>query len=253
VAKSVSGSFWVNNDATELIYSKNGNCYFYKNGMEEGAKISSSSSLTLATPVGSADTAYCGDYTTVINCSTFTNSVICSGSNLYWINKKGTDSVKFASDVYDYQIAEDGKSLIYINKKEELYKVTKFGTKMDEGKLLYDDEDVYGIAASADLSKVYLTNDEGELCYLKKQNKVEVLSDDYDGYAYCESSGKLYYIEDEELYSVTTKAKSKKKVADDVSYIYSAGEYALYAVYDGSDASVVLINGSKEYVIYEDD
>lgn len=235
IAADVSGYYWFNSSMTEMLYIKNGKTYYYNPKMEEAVRVCNSEIDSVAVPDEEMAVVpdCCSSRAHLVGKISLKDSVLENDGTLYWLNKNGTDTVKIGSNIYEYQISEDGKSLLYM-KGSKLYKINKFNEEM-EAKLLYD-EMLEGFAASADLSKIYIITVESELCYLKNNQKTERISIDFSIYndyaAYNEACGKIFYTEDNDLYCAGTTAKSKEKVAEDVSGILKVFDGIIYVVDD---------------------
>ncbi|MBQ9136712.1 MAG: zinc-ribbon domain-containing protein [Lachnospiraceae bacterium] len=245
IETDVSSSIWVNPDVSEILFVKNGKTYYYTPKMEEPAKVSGNYTYEIVTPecelsVIDNGTYYCSDYATIVRKESFKNSVLVTDSGLYWLNNKGTDTVKITSYNYCYQIAEDGKSLLFIE-DGELCKITKFNEDM-EPKVLYEDEYLIGFVASADLKKIYIVTDDDELFYYKSSSKIEEISDDFEYYEYSiafnEATGKIFYIEDDDLYCAGTSSKSNEEIQEEVGMVAGLFEGVLFRAEEDDEAVV---------------
>jgi uncharacterized Zn finger protein (UPF0148 family) len=250
--KDVGSSFWTNSDLSELVFSKDGDTYFCKPG-KDAEKIDNSTISYIVYPY-SYGTCYLGSYTQALAADTIKGQVVYTNSGkLMWVNKKASDMVKIDGDVSSIWMSEDCSSVVYVS-NEKVYKVSKFKANM-EPKLLYDDEDISSITASADLKKIYAYSyNDDTLYYIKSKNKAVKISEDVDNYAFNEKDGKIYYVSDEDLYSAKTSSSSSKKVSVDgdayyvgavlngvVAYTSDGGEYICYYI------------GKKPVQVFEED
>lgn len=236
IETDVSTTFYANSTVSEIMFSKNGKTYYYNPKLDEPVKVAGSSMSDWCVPGdgSSAVTAYNG-YGCIIGKTSLKDMVFTAEGYLYWLNKKGTEAVKMVSSSYlTYQLSEDGHSLLYIS-GGDLYKISKFNEEMEAAEL-YDDEYLDYFIASADLSKIYVVTDEDELYYYKSAKKLEKISMDfeygYDNIAFNEALGKLFYIEDDNLYSAGTTSKSKTLIEEEVDEVMGCFGGVLFSVYD---------------------
>lgn len=228
-------NYLVNKDATEIIYVKDSKTYYHTVKMSEAVKVTSDTVYNVVLPHGVV--SYTGNYANIVGVDTFKGTVLACYDNLVWLNEKGDNAVKICSSDNAYQLSEDGKSILYV-KSGDLYKVKKLNEKM-EAVVVCDEKYVEQFVASADLSKVYIANDD-ELYYVKSEDKLVKISNDltYDyGYylAYNNAMDKVFFVEDDTLYYAGTKEKSAQEVEDDVDGLY-APEFAdgvVFCVYNG--------------------
>lgn len=251
IATDVDDELWFNKSISEVVFTKNGKTYFYTPKMSEPTKILNDDIYDFITPEALVNDA-CSEYGTIIGKASLKDSVLEAYDGLFWLNNKGTDTVKI-SNAYRYQLSGDGKSILYIS-GGDLYKVSKFNERMTE-KLLYTGDYLERVIASKDLSKIYLVTDEDELYYYKSAKKIEKISNDFDAYsaaAYNESAGRIFYVEDEDLYSAGTNAKSKKKVMEDVYGVQSFLNGVIY-FYEGEDSETAYYMEKKAVEMYTED
>lgn len=238
IAADVSGHYWFNSSMTEVLFIKNEKTYYYNPKMEEAVRVCNSEIESVVVPNEEMTVMpdCCCSHAHLVGKISLKGSVLENEGTIYWLNNEGTDTVKIGSNIYDYQLSADGKSLIYM-KNFKLYKINKLNEEMKE-KLLYD-EMLEGFAASEDLSKIYIITADSELCYLKGNQKTERISIDfslyYDYIAYNEAYGKVFYTEDNDLYCAGTNGKSKVKIAEDVVGILNAFDGIIYVVDDDDE------------------
>lgn len=238
IATDVSGYYWFNSTMTEVLFIQKGKTYYYNPKMEEAVMVCNSEIESVVVP--NEETAVmpgcCTSHAHLVGKISLKGSVLENDGTMYWLNNNGTDTVKIGSNIYDYQLSADGKSLLFM-KGFKLYKINKLNEKMEE-KLLYD-EMLEGFAASADLSKIYIITADSELCYLKGNQKTERISNDFsiynNGISYNEAYGKVFYTEDNDLYCADTNGKSKEKIAEDVVGILNAFDGIIYVVDDDEE------------------
>ena len=97
---------------------------------------------------------------------------------------------------------------------------------------LYEgDEYIKDFTASSDLSDIYVVTDEGEMYYVKSKNKLTKISNDFanaDKMAFNESTGTIFYIEDNNLYSAGKNGKKKDLVMESVREVGSFADGVLF-------------------------
>lgn len=250
LASDVDRDFYFNWDASQMLYTKGGKTYFYELKMDEPVKVASAEIYDIVLPMDVV--RYDGNYyTDFVGLDDLKGCVMETDSGLYWLNSKGTDSVKIAS-TYTYQISADGKSILYQNGKT-IYKISKFGEDMNP-KVVYDEEYVDRFVASEDLSKVYIIIDD-ELFYVKSEKKTERITNDLSDYgyrtvAYNDSMSKIFFIERDTLYYADTTAKSKTEVADDVDGVDSFPAGIIYTVTEDGETTCYYINNKEAVELY---
>ena len=251
VASDVSSAFWTNSDLSELVFSKDGDTYFCKPGKDE-EKIGKTTIYSVVYPV-TYGVCYIGNNTQALLNDTIKDQVVYGDDgDLYWVNKKATEMSRMDKSVSNIQMSEDGSAVVYVS-KQKVYKIDKFKADV-EPKLLYDDEDIYYLVASADLKKVYgYSYDDEAVYYFKNSKKAVKLSEDVDSMAFNYNNGKLYLAADEELYEAKTTESSVKKVSvdGDVYSVSSSLNGVLVYSQDGSDYVCNFI-GKKMTTVYED-
>jgi hypothetical protein len=252
IEKDVSSSFWTNSDLSELVFTKNGNTYFCRPG-KDAEKIDSASIYSIIYPE-SYGTGTLGSSTQALGNDTIKGQVVYNNDGkLLWVNKKASDMVKIDSNVYDVKMSEDGSAIVYIS-GNRIYRVSKFKESMDS-ELVYEDEDIYSLAVSDDLKKIYgYSYEDDTVYYIKGSNKAEKISEDVDSFAFNSKDGKLYFVSDEELYEAKTSSSSKKKVSvdGDAAAVSSTVNGVVAYTRDGSDYICYLIN-KKLVKVYEED
>jgi uncharacterized Zn finger protein (UPF0148 family) len=237
VEKDVNSSFWTNSDLSELVFTKNGSTYFCRPG-KDPEKIDNSIIYEVIYP-DSYGTGILGSSTQALGNDTIKGQVVYnSDGKLLWVNKKASDMVKIDSNVYDAKMSSDGSAVVYVS-NNKIYKVSKFGESM-EPKLLYEDEDIYSLAASDDLKKIYgYSYEDDTLYYIKSSKKAEKICDDVDSFAYNSKDGKLYFVTDEELYEAKTSSSSRKKVSVDGDAVSVSAALNGVTVYTRDDGDYI--------------
>lgn len=251
LASDVDGDFYFNRDASEMLYTKGGKTYYYELKMDEPVKVVSAEIYNIALPKDVVTYSQNSYFTEFVGLDTLKGCVMETDSGLYWLNSKGSDTVKIAS-TYVYQISENGKSILYQN-GGTLYKISKFGEEM-EPKVVYDDEYADWFVASADLSKVYIIIDD-ELYYVKSEKKTERITNDLSDYgyrtvAYNDSMDKVFFIEDDTLCYAGTTAKSKTEVEEDVDAVDWIPGGIMFTVSKDGDTTCYFMKNKEAIELY---
>lgn len=257
VSSSGCSNFWVNKDVSEILYTKDEKTYYHEPKMEDPVKISDEALYGVALPervISFEDPRVGGSI--IAGMKSFKGCVLELSGGLYWLNDKGTDTIKICSTIYDYKLSADGKSILFI-KSGDLYRIKKIGNNM-EAELLYDEEYVDYVTASDNLSKIYIVVGDEELFYLKGKNKTERITndlstDDYYSYviAYNEDMKKIFFIENDTLCYAGTNSKSKVKVWDDVDDVERFLNMILFTTTEDDVVNVYYMNGKEPVKINE--
>lgn len=253
LASGVSLNFFFNKDLSEMIFSEDGNTYYYTRKMEEPLKICGNETLDMVMAGSGNITCFSvlNGCSHVLGLETLKGSVLYTEKGIYWLNREGTDTAKISNSAVAglYQISEDGKSTICLM-NDGLYEIEKLNDNM-EAKLLYDEEEIEYVVANADLSRIYLVID-GELHYLKGKNKTEELNDDIEATtfaAYHEGAKQIFFIADGTLYQAGTKEKSVKEVvADNVINVYAFADGVAYWTEEESEIKVYYIDEKEQTI-----
>ena len=167
-----------------------------------------------------------------------------------YLNKDCKDSVKLCSaNISNISIAENEKSLLYLQ-GGTLYKVSKFGPDREVTVLYEGDAYITGYKASSDLSDIYVVTDDSEMYYVKSKNKLTKISNDFtdaDDMALNESSGTIFYIEDDNLYSAGKNGKKKDLVMENVDTVVAFADGILFGTADEDERGIYYI-GKKDPV-----
>lgn len=230
LASGVSLNFFFNKDLSELIFSEDGNTYYYTRKMDEPIKICGNETVNMVAGDITCFSVLNG-CSNILGLDTLKGSVLYTDKGIYWLNREGTDTAKISNSAISglYQISEDGKSAICLM-NDGLYEIEKLDDNM-EAKLLYDEKEIEYVVANANLSRIYLVID-GELHYLKGKNKTEELTDDIEAStlaAYHEGAKQIFFITDGTLYQAGTKEKSVKEVAgENIVNVYTFADGIVY-------------------------
>ena len=226
-----ANKFFINCSEDEIVYMKDGKTYCYKAGDAEANKLSSNKVYYFA----SSSIIWCTENVNRLSIASFADAVFVDYDyKLCMITDKRDDVVKIATSCEDFSISADGSSMVY-GDGDALYLVKKLsGTP--EGEVIYTSEDIAAVITNSNLSKIYIVNDDDELIYVTKSGKHEMISNDVDDIrpVLCESNGKIYYVEDGDLYEAGTNKKSRTLVKSDVVEIKSALTGICYMTEEGN-------------------
>lgn len=167
----------------------------------------------------------------------------------YMKNKYETE--KLASSVFEYAVADDGESLLYVD-GINIVEVTKF-SKGGEKKRLGEDIYVSELYADGDLKHIYYVNWEGELCYLKGDKEKKIADDVTDVMISPDGSYCYYVVENEDLCYSKNGGKEKELLVADDGKISCLREGGMLFVTASEDAVKTLyrMNGKKLKTVYE--
>ena len=214
ISAEVKGSrVYVNCSEDEIVYERNGKTYCYKAGDAEANKLYSSKVDYFT----SSAINWSGERVKRLSIDTFADAVFVDYDyRICMITDKRDDVVKINSDYEDFSIAADGKAMVYAE-DDTLFYVKKLAGN-PEGEAIYSSDKIKSVITNSDLSKMYIVNEEDELIYVTKSGKYETICNDLDDIdpVVCESNGKIYFVEDGDLYEAETSKKSKVLVKSGV-------------------------------------
>lgn len=213
----ISSTVYFNQDNTELIYTEDGTTYYFTVKMKEPVKVKKGSFSGIYAPDNAVQSRISSNsyYVCHYGVESFNEQLWCIDSDAYYVYKKGQETEKLSSGVYNYQMSEKGNSILYMD-GTKLVLVDDF-TKSRDGETIISGLNYYytSFVASKDLKTVYYYDeDEDELCYVKKGEGVRI-ADDVENFIYSDKYGVVYFIEDDELYYANKTSKSKKRICDE--------------------------------------
>lgn len=182
---------------------------------------------------------------------TFKEKVFYSYGDILFLSKK-YETDKLASNVYDYVLSEDGESMVYINSKHDIIKVTNFA-KGGKETTLVDDAEAYYLYSGANLKYVYFLNEDEEFCYIKGK-KVKKIADDVSAAAISADGTYCYYVVDgEELFYTKKAGKGKNLMTVEDGFIDAENAYglALIRTYEDEEYTIYQMDGKKMKVFYK--
>lgn len=160
------------------------------------------------------------------------------------------ETERLASNVDKYVIADDGKSLVYID-GTDVVKVTDFeksGVKKDLNK----DEEARNVYADGDLKHVYFLNRDQELYYIKGK-KLKKIADDVTSVTMSADGKFCYYVvEKEKFYCSKKGGKGKELFREDDAKITCESDYGISIAKIALDKTVDVyrLDGKKMEVFY---
>jgi len=235
----ISSRVYFNQDYTEIVYVKDDNTQYFKVKMKEPVKVKKGTFSRIYAPenmvIATTLTSNSAFATESFGVDTFNEKLWCIDySEAYYVFDKGEETEKLSSYLRQYQMSENGKSMLYQD-GGELILIEDIAKSRDGQRVAFGLYNTEGFEASADLKEIYYyNNEEDELCYNKKGEGVHI-ADDAETYLYSDKFGVVYYIEDDELFYAGKTAKSKKIVC---------GEKV---------TSVFVLNGDVYFTFVEDD
>lgn len=257
--KLVSGVYdidvMVNADCTEMIFLNDDKTYItVKAGEKKKVSNDEFRSIVLNEDAMQEEGSFHVNRTyvdiTYTGVDTFKEKLFYSYGDIFFLSKKYA-SDRIVSGVYDYVLSEDGESMVYINTKHDIMKVTGFA-KGGKETTLADDAEAYNLYAGADLKYVYFRNEDEELCYIKGK-KTKKIADDVTRAAISEDGKSCYYVVDgEELFYTSKAGKGKKLMTAEDGYIECEYSYGMTLVmaYDDDEYKVYLMDGKKMKELY---
>ena len=235
----ISSRVYFNQDYTEIVYVKDENTQYFKVKMKEPVKVKKGTFSGIYAPenmvIATTLTSNSAFATESFGVDTFNEKLWrVDYSEAYYVFDKGEETEKLSSYLRQYQMSENGKSMLYQD-GGELILMEDITKSRDGERVAFGLYNTEGFEASADLKEIYYyNNEEDELCYNKKGEGVHI-ADDAETYLYSDKFGVVYYIEDDELFYAGKTAKSKKIVC---------GEKV---------TSVFVLNGDVYFTFVEDD
>ncbi len=258
--KLVSGlsgvSVLVNADCTELMYTVDGKTYLsVKAGEKE--KISSDSVTSIVLPEKALQ-EYQYYYTPGGRVYVSYTGVETLEEQLYWTEGdisflNGRKEMKtVASSVEDCVVAEDGESLVYIDRSGDVNRVTKFA-KGGETKKIKDDAEAVAVYAAGDLKYVYYVNEDDEL-FCIKGTKAKKLADDVTDVAVSGDGTRCYYVIEREQLCYSKKNGKKKNILSEedgsISLYTGIGFVSVNVRNEDDDRTIYHMDGTKLNEIY---
>jgi len=168
-------------------------------------------------------------------------------SEAYFVFDKGKETEKLSNYLRQYQMSENGKSMLYQD-GGELILIEDIAKSRDGERVAFGLYNTEGFEASADLEEIYYYNqEEDELCYNKKGEGVRI-ADDAENFLYSDKFGVVYYIEDDELFFAGKTAKSKKIVCGEkVTSVFELNGNVYFTFVEDDVYSVMKMKSKAKY------
>ena len=231
---------FTNRSVSELLYNKDSQTYYFSVEQGETKCVGQNHLIMMA----SDTTAYMDNQIAIIcDLDTLTNAFYRDGDSVIWLDKEGLQPVNIASGDVDYEVSEDGRTMVYLS-DGSLYQVHDVSADT-EAELLYEGLAATELVASADLSHIYLITKDNELYHYHDSGHVTELSDDLQSdwglaAAYSEIDKKIYFIEDGTLYCASA-TDNKKQVAQDVQSVFADNGSVMYYMNSKEESAYYLV------------
>lgn len=218
----------VSKDGKKILFATSSGTYYFAPNLSDAIKVDSGN----ITPIFPSYT--------VAQLDDFRSFIALDGSSIKRFTLKGDsyDKYTIASSVSTYRLSEDGKKLVYI-KNTNLYSISTTNENAEAVKLA---EDISSFSSSADLSKIYAKNLEGELVFSNgSSTKTSKITDDVELFR-VNTSGVCCYVVDDMMYTTSGGSKgSKVDKMSDVRSVTLSGGTVFYAFND--DVLYISTNG----------
>ncbi len=248
----ISSRVYFNQDYSEIVYNKDENTQYFRVKMKEPVKVKKGTFSGIYAPenmvVAAALTSNSKFATESFGVDTFNEKLWCIDySEAYFVFDKGEETEKLSSYLRQYQMSENGKSMLYQD-GGELILIEDMAKSRDGQRVAYGLYNVEKFTASADLEDIYYYNyEEDELCYNKKGEGVHI-ADDAENFLYSDKYGVVYYIEDDELFYAGKTAKSKKIVCgEEVTSVFELNGNVYFTFLEDDVYSVMKMKSKGKY------
>lgn len=249
---NISSRLYFNQDYTEIVYNKEENTKYFRVKMKEPVKVKKGTFSGIYAPekmvVASALTSNSAFATESFGVDTFNEKLWCIDySEAYFVSDKGEETEKLSSYLRQYQMSENGKSMLYQD-GGELVLISDFTDSRDGERVAFGLYNVENFSASDDLEEIYYYNyEEDELCYNKKGEGAHI-ADDAETFLYSDKYGVVYYIEDDELFYAGKTAKSKKIVCgEEVTSVFELNGNVYFTFVEDDVYSVMKMKSKGKY------
>ena len=249
---NISSRLYFNQDYTEIVYNKEENTQYFRVKMKEPVKVKKGTFSGIYAPekmvVASALTSNSAFATESFGVDTFNEKLWCIDySEAYFVSDKGEETEKLSSYLRQYQMSENGKSMLYQD-GGELVLISDLTDSRDGERVAFGLYNVENFSASDDLEEIYYYNyEEDELCYNKKGEGAHI-ADDAETFLYSDKYGVVYYIEDDELFYAGKTAKSKKIVCgEEVTSVFELNGNVYFTFVEDDVYSVMKMKSKGKY------
>ena len=239
---------YTNRSVSALLYYKNSATYYVNTGMEKPKNVSSYYLSRV-----NSDTAACmwNPASVTYDQDSLLYAFYLEDGSFRWLSDTGTWTFGSSYGMSEYAVSEDGHTLLYLD-DGALYRAHGTATNGARSELVYEELDAIGLVTSDDLSRVYLLTEGGGLYYYGAGGRVSKISDGLKYYwdvTYSEIDNKLYFLENDNLYSVS-KAGRKKLVAENAYMLTYYRGYAICFMADSDGRAICLLTKSGPVKIF---
>ena len=223
---------WFNADFSEAMYLDDEyRTYLTVKGGEK-LKISGHELYSVLLP-RDAVTRYVGFNSVgkyVVPCATFAEKFITLDGDIYFLDKS-FDTERVFSDYDDYQVGGDCTSLLVAQDGELLY--IKNAVRSCEEEKVCEDLDIDDLAASTDLSRIYVRSEDEELYSFRLGKEPERVADDVYSFVVTEKGDALIIADWSDRHgsgdlSFVRFGKDKVKLCEDVTRVTAVKELLVY-------------------------
>jgi len=228
--------FYFNANLTQAVYTVNGSDWYISDNGKEKVKITSKG----INEVGNSDDfgidMALTSVSRVMPVESFKKQYFLFGDGtLCYLNNK-LEAVTVAENVDDYE-ATPSYDFVYYRDGDDIYRVKGYKKK---AKTVAEDASSESFVITEDGKRCYYVNDDDALMTVKKTGKPKKIADDVDSLTITRDGYALFttdhsYENGGTLYSSRNGGK-KKKLADDVLYVFPKEKATYYRVRNGSDA-----------------
>lgn len=247
---------FLNEDCTEILFLNDGKTYISVKAGEK-KKVSNDEFERLVLPADGLQASVSQSVSrgsirvTFTGAETFEEQIFASGRRLIYLDKKHEGNT-VSSSVSQCVMAENRKSLIYLNYSGDIVRVKDFDKGGKETYISGDDAEADVLYADGSLTYVYYINDDDELCCIKG-NKTKKIADDVTAAAISPDGKMCYYVVEGEELCYSKKAGKGKKITsseDGISCIRYFNSI-LVNVMDDDESTISMMEGKKLRNLYK--
>lgn len=241
---------YTNRSVSELLFYKDSATYYISTGMEKPKNVCDHYIYR----VDSDMVAYMWNPASVTyDLDSLLYAFYWEYGSFRWLSDTGAWTIGSSDETGDHAVSEDGHTLLYLD-GGALYRARGTATNGARSELVYEGLGAVGLVTSDDLSHVYLITADDGLYYYGTGGRVSKISDNLRSswdVAYSEIDDKIYFLEDDNLYSVS-KAGRKKLVAQNVYLLSSYRGYVVCFIADSDKRTACLLTKSGPVEIYSE-
>ncbi|MCH5205901.1 MAG: hypothetical protein J1F09_03035 [Oscillospiraceae bacterium] len=229
----------MSSDFNKILYSNKSGLFYFDSSLKDSIKVAKNFSSLIVPSDTTSVTCVFGSAYLIDNFKSLYVRDSYSGYNIHKYTRKGKEyekGDKIASDVRRASLSTDDNSFVFVNRDDELIKVS--GSKPDKKTVIDEDVDTY--RADSALKFVYYTDDDGDLRYGTKKTKI---ASDVKSFVVNDSGVCVFFDDDGELYYSVKGGDKKKLSISDVESVSINVMDIVYVVAD--DELYVSTNGKK--------